>query len=281
MRVMSWNVNKSSNREGRIDEQLAVIEERDVDILMLQEVRYGRGMKWAEHWTERLAEIGLGEIEHSLDTAAELAKSTTAPHHEIGHDNGHITAVTEDWSLESKENPPHEALHDGDTETTHFPEKILATNVETPHGRVELWNIRAVPGNSWGVEKVKIFETVYDHLTSSDDTVKILAGDFNSPKTELVDGQAVPFGHDKGGTLGPRQVNAELRILKGLGHLGMHDVFRTQHGYRDVDVPETSWNSKRFDHLFASDLFTPNRCVYDHDTQKCSDHAAIIADLDV
>jgi len=42
MRVLSWNVNKSSNREGRIKDQFAVIREHDVDVLFLQEVQRPR-----------------------------------------------------------------------------------------------------------------------------------------------------------------------------------------------------------------------------------------------
>jgi pimeloyl-ACP methyl ester carboxylesterase len=141
MQVMSWKVNKSFNRDGIIDDQLAFIEDRGVDILMLQEVRHTGG-RWTKYWTEQLAAIGLGGIEHSLDTAAELAESTDPPHDGIDHDNGHITAVTEDWSLSAPDDPPHEALHDGCADTTQFPEKILLSTAETPCGAVELWNAR-------------------------------------------------------------------------------------------------------------------------------------------
>ena len=46
IRVMSWNVNKSSNRKGRIDDQLEFIRNCNVDVLQLQEVRYGTDNKW-------------------------------------------------------------------------------------------------------------------------------------------------------------------------------------------------------------------------------------------
>jgi exonuclease III len=278
MRVLSWNVQKSSNREGRIDEQISFIDEHDVDVLMLQEVRHTGG-KWTKYWTEQLADIGLGEIGHSLDTAAELADSNDPPHDEIRHDNGHITAVTDDWSLRLPEDPPHETLYDGREDTTHFPEKILLSTAETPHAPVQLWNIRAVPANSWGVEKVKIFETVYEMLTDGEERTRLVAGDLNAPKAELPDGQAVPFGYDKGPELSQRQVNAELNLLKGLGHLALLDVFRTQHGFGDLEVPDTSWKNKRFDHLFASQSLEPERCFYDHEGLACSDHAPLIADF--
>lgn len=281
MRVMSWNVNKPSNRKGRIDAQLSFIDSRDVDVLLLQEVRHGTDMRWAEHWRDELAEIGLGEAEDSLDTGAELADSTDPPHSDIGHDNGHVTALNDDWSLNQRVDSPHEVLRDGRADTTHFPEKLLVADAETPHGDFELWNIRAVPANSWGVEKVKTFETLYDRLTEAGRTKCILAGDFNSPKAELPDGQAIPFGYDKGPELSQRQVNAELRLLKGVGHLGLVDVFREQHGYGDVDVVDTSWESKRFDHLFVSQTLDAASCFYDTDGLKYSDHAPIIADFEL
>lgn len=96
---MSWNVNKSANSSGRIDRQLDFIESCDVDVLFLQEVRHRHDQKWVDVWKEGLADLGLGEIEHSCHWAAELAGSSVPPHDDIGHDNGHITAVNKDWEL--------------------------------------------------------------------------------------------------------------------------------------------------------------------------------------
>lgn len=75
-------------------------------------------------------------------------------------------------------------------------------------------------------------------------------------------------------------MSAELNILKGLGHLGMRDVFREQHGYGDLEVEDTSWQSKRFDHIFASDDLPATSCLYNHSGLECSDHAPIIAEFD-
>lgn len=46
---------------------------------------------------------------------------------------------------------------------------------------IGLWNVRAVLGNSWGEEKLKIVETVYNRLMTESERLRILAGDFNSP----------------------------------------------------------------------------------------------------
>ena len=283
IRVMSWNVDKSSNREGRIDDQLEFIRNRSVDILHLQEVRYGTDDKWLDRWKEGLTELGLGELEHSCDWASELSDTKVPPHSDIGHDNGHITAVNTEWDLVRHEPTVRENIEKSEQGLfdTHFPEKILTTAIETPDNEIELWNIRAVPGNGWREEKIKIFESVYDRLSAEGYKTRILTGDFNSPKAELPDGQAIPFGHDKQSGFRNRKVNAELNILKGLGHLGMRDIFREQHGYGEVEVEDTSWRSKRFDHIFASDDLPVNSCWYDHSGLENSDHAPILAEFGV
>lgn len=283
MRVMSWNVQKSSNREGRIDEQLDFIENLGVDVLLLQEVRYGKDQKWVDDWKQGLTDLGLGEIEHSCDWAAELADSSVPPHDDISHTNGHITAVNDDWDLSLNDQLVRDNWETSDYSrfSTNFPEKILVTDLGMPDKTVELWNVRAVPGSSWGEEKIKIFEIVYDRLTDAGRQSRILAGDFNSPDEELSDGQAIPFGYDKSPEIWRRYVNAELNILKGLGHLGMVDVFRAEHGYGELEAEDTSWKSKRFDHIFASDSFERSDCYYDHAGKECSDHAPIIADFEL
>lgn len=280
---MSWNVNKSSNLEGRIDEQLTFIESCEVDVLFLQEVRHGTEMKWAKYWRDQLATLGLGQLEDSLDSAAELATSSVPPHEDIGHDNGHITAVREHWDLKLKAPLIRERLRSTDRSSfsTNFPEKILVTELDMSQTEIELWNVRAVPGNPWGEEKIKIFETVYERLTDVGEHPRILAGDFNTPDRELVDGQAVPFGYDKDPEVRRRYVNAELNMLKGLGHLGMVDVFRAHHGYGELEIEDTSWKNKRFDHIFASDSLDVGHCYYDHDGTEYSDHAPIIADFEL
>ncbi|MFC5973951.1 endonuclease/exonuclease/phosphatase family protein [Halomarina salina] len=280
---MTWNVNKSANSAGRIDDQLEYIAECDVDVLLLQEVRYGRDHRWVDAWKTGLRQLGLGTIEHSCDLAAELAASSVPPHDGIGHDNGHLTAVATDWSLERQDQATVELYQTGDTSqlSTHFPEKILVTELTTPKTEIELWNVRAVPGSSWGQEKIKLFETVYDQLTAAGPKLRILAGDFNSPQQELADGQAIPFGYQKAPELRQRWVNAELNMLKGLGNLGMIDIFRALHGYGDVDVTQTSWREKRFDHMFASKSLSVRHCSYDTAGLDCSDHAPLIADFDL
>jgi endonuclease/exonuclease/phosphatase family metal-dependent hydrolase len=269
MNVLSWNVDgtfpPAGSPEGIRDqvEWLASLESLP-DILLLQEVNHNRSDLWYEMLGERL---GYDAIEGTLDTAAEL-----------GHSNGHLTALRGHGGLsESLYNREDSAF--GPTE---FPEKVLVTEVSLPETVIEVWNIRAVPGNSYDEEKIKILELAYDHITGAGRCPRILAGDFNSPDRELVDGQAVPFGYDRKDPLRERWVSAELSILKGLGYLGMVDIFRAEHGYGDLDVLDKSWDrKKRFDHLIASEKLAPTECRYLPEGYDNSDHAPIRAEFDM
>lgn len=104
-----------------------------------------------------------------------------------------------------------------------------------------------------GEEKIKIFETVFHRILNGDDKLRILAGDFNSPDEELADGQAITHIDDKDPRIRNRWRGAALNILKGLGHVGMVDVFRYQWGYGKIDTLDKSFGNSRFDHIIAND----------------------------
>jgi len=282
MRVVSWNVDQSANSNGRIDRQLETIGILDPDLLLLQEVRYSGANDWLQHWRDGLEALGLSTIEHSCDWAAELNEATYPPHSDIDHNNGHLTATSGAWALERVEHTIRDYAdrHDWTHYPTHFPEKLLVTELETPNQGIEVWNVRAVPGSEYGEEKIKILETVYKRLTTAGRRTRLLAGDFNAPKDELPDGQLLSFGHDKAPTIRDRWVAAERNILQGLGHLGIVDAFRSQHGYGELDVPDTSWRDKRFDHLLVSEELLVVDCWYDHSVEG-SDHAPLVADIEL
>lgn len=132
-----------------------------------------------------------------------------------------------------------------------------------------------------GEEKIKIFETVFQRIISADETLRILAGDFNAPDDELADGQAVIHITDKDPKIRDRWRSAALNILKGLGHVGMVDTFRYQWGYGEIDTLEESFGNSRFDHLFASETLSPVNCFYDPESLEYSDHAALITDFNL
>lgn len=297
LKVLSWNIKGAwpGTPRKQVKDQISFLNQyRDLpDILMLQEVSVFR-----TEIRDYLHEIGYQQIEDTLDWAAELRNSAVQPHQDISHTNGNLTAVRGDASLTLQPlGILDEAFEDRDVKhwDTHYPEKILVADYERDGTRIELWNVRAVPGSMKGEEKIKILETVYHRILDSGKKRRILAGDFNTPGDELADGQAVTYLEDKDPRIRQRWRNAELNILKGLGHVGMIDVFRYLHGYGELDlldvshatrtedplaVPEEEVEGVRFDHMFASMDLAPQNCYYDIKGFTCSDHAPIIAKFD-
>lgn len=298
MIVLTWNIQGAwpGAPKERVRNQIEFIDryENQPDILFLQEVsRYRTEIR------EYLNEIGFTVIEDTLDWASELGDSTVQPHQDISHTNGNLTAVRHGVELNQN---PIEILGDEfdgvDVKhvDTHYPEKILVTDCEIGGWSVECWNVRAVPGSMKGEEKIKILETVFHRIMNGDEKLRILAGDFNTPDEELCDGQAVTYLNDKDPRIRHRWHNAELNILKGLGHVGMLDTFRAIHGFGELDVldvshatrtknplevPEGEVEGVRFDHIFASRGLNLSDCFYDVEGFQYSDHAPLIAEFEL
>lgn len=274
MDVLTWNVNGSfppNGSQDSIDSQIDWLGSLEClpDVLLLQEVNPNQQAYWHESLLGRLE---YQDLEDSIDWARQL-----------GNSNGHITAVNGEWSLTTNKFGQSGFGPDGEAPDgfeLSYPEKILVTDIELPETEIELWNVRAVPGGQYGVEKLKILEAIYDLLESADRRPRILAGDLNTPRAELVDGQAITYGYERGSEHQRRGVNAELKILKGLGHFGMVDVFRALHGFGETDAVVASHNENRFDHLFASEELGPIDCRYLEDGGEYSDHLPLHATFD-
>jgi exonuclease III len=67
----------------------------------------------------------------------------------------------------------------------------------------------------------------------------------------------------------------------------MVDVFRSIHGYGDIDSMDISYptgntdtlTGRRIDHILASTNLNPRSCHYDVDGLVCSDHTPMIAEF--
>jgi exodeoxyribonuclease-3 len=211
--------------------------------------------------------------------------------------NGNLTAVHDSFRGEnltrlvpSIRDPPF-----GDSDLKHwdtnFPEKILHTTLDIDDYTLDIWNIRTVPGNMYGEEKVKIMENTYNRIRKDCQPPCILTGDFNSPEEELEDGTVLPWRHDQDGPVAERWVQAETNLLRGWKGTHMVDVFRMLHGYRDLNildvshavntdeplrVPPDQVEGLRFDHIIASTELDPKECNYDQSGFFYSDHAPLI-----
>lgn len=269
MRVVSWNVNRSG---GLITEQADWLESLDKvpDVLLLQEVNLNRRGEWHDVLTDRL---GYDAIVDTIDWGSELDNS-----------NGHLTATLEGCEL-NQQTIDGKAVVSGETAAeafgTAYPEKILVTDVIYGNTQIECWNVRAVPGRSYPEEKQAIFEYVFDQIEADREQPRILAGDLNTPKRELPDGQAVTYGYHRSKEMQRNAMAAELNVLKGLGHFGMVDVFRALHGYGEIDQVDVSHSGRRIDHLFASETLDPSKCWYASLEEVPSDHAPLIAEFDL
>ena len=289
VRLLSWNVQGSvppAGSKDRIRKQVSFIEEQldQPDIVMLNEVTNVQRELWLDLLRE---EQGYTEIVDTLDWGQELRESDVPPHHEFIHTSGQITAVHEDADAGDLERR-RPSIRSGPWEnaemkdwSTNFPEKILSSEVQIAEESVDLWNVRTVPGSMYGVEKIKILENVYARITKSDPERCILAGDLNIPKAERPDGTVVSWGEDKPASIRERWISAELDVMTGLSDVGLVDAFRHVHGYGDLDTEDTSHESRRIDHIFASESLNPERCWYDHDGYECSDHAPMLMEFSV
>jgi len=291
MEVFSWNVQGAFPPAGspdRIDKQIRfIVENADCpDLLMLNEVTTNR----RELWYNKLESIaGYAEIVDTLDWSRKLGELDVPPFQDFNGVNGNLIAIHEDSALEdlSRQTPSISEPPFGDATRKHwdtnFPEKILNAEVDFGDTTIDLWNVRTVPGNMFGVEKIKILENVYNRILAKETGPRILAGDFNAPKAETEDGEVIPWRSEKDDALSERWQAAERNILTGLEDVGMVDVFRTIYGYGDLDTLDISHptgdrdtlTGKRFDHVIASESLNPEDCYYDADGLECSDHAPL------
>ena len=177
-----------------------------------------------------------------------------------------------------------------------FPERVLSGKT----GNLEVHTTHIPPGSSNGVIKVKHFEGLYNYLSRRKDSLKLLTGDFNSPKFELKDGEIITWGQKLGKSgkpriainpkwkhqcTGERWDSAERSIIENHTLLGMKDAFREKNGYEDFSG---SWftnqgQGRRYDHVFTSRQIYVENSFYDHQPRinGLSDHSPLIVELSI
>lgn len=292
MDVLEWNVQGAFPPQGspdRITDQIRFITENvdSPELLMLNEVTTNR----RELWHDELEAAGYTEIVDTLDWSRTIGELEIPPYKDTNAVNGNLIAIHEESYLTdlTRHTPSIREPPFGKSNLKHwdtnFPSKILNATVELNGTTLDLWNIRTVPGNMFGEEKIKILENVYHRILAKGTMPRILAGDFNAPKAETEDGTVIPWRNEKHDELSERWKSAERNILTGLEEVGMVDVFRMIHGYGDLETLDISHptgdpntlTGKRFDHIIASKSLNPEDCYYDPDGLNCSDHAPLVA----
>jgi endonuclease/exonuclease/phosphatase family metal-dependent hydrolase len=262
LRLLSWNV---AGRVRLLPEQADVVAGVRADVVCLQEVT----PTTVGPWRRALADAGLSEVRTSLD---DWLPGEPPPD---GRRLGVVTAAR--WPLRtvSVAHPP-------------WAERLLSVRVETPTTPFELHNLHSPISQKPDRVKLRTHRALHAALARPRDVPALVAGDLNTPRRELADGETWSFARDARGRLRPDRgeewEQAELALLRGLEPYGVRDLFRELHGY---ERDELSWryprrrSGYRLDHLIGSSEFEPISLEYLHaalDT-GLSDHAPLVAEL--
>jgi endonuclease/exonuclease/phosphatase family metal-dependent hydrolase len=267
-KTISWNVAGRVKKQPR---QIHAVLQVDADIVALQEIILSTQPKWVA----ALSKAGYFVI-CSFDFVED--KSILIGGRRYG------TLIASRWEFDSL-SPNAVSIP--------WNERLLSIKIDAPFGPIEFHNIHMPAGVSHRVIKIQTFEGLYQYLAHPTDALRILCGDFNSPREEYTDGRVLFWGktiRDAQGVLfndpNDRQANAERSILTGLAEYDLADAYRKVHGYERGDYSWThKWRERRtyrrFDHVFASSKLNPIRCEYHHDIldKKLSDHASIVAEF--
>ncbi len=251
MKLMSWNV------AGRTDQrklrgQLSGIENENIDILALQEVK----PKTTVDFTEKLSEIGLEHVE-----AAQV----------IRRKDGVLIACR--WPLE-----PVNMIE------VPWGESALSAIIYSPYGEIEIHVIHAPNGSNNRRQKIDTFNAIYDALANKSDRHRILCGDFNSPKEEFSDGRIITFDEKNEKYDGFKGRDCERKVICGLADYDLEDTYTKLYDHKPC---EYSWvhrrqgkeTRRRLDHIFSSGSLNPKECRYLHDFRESglSDHSPVYA----
>jgi exodeoxyribonuclease III len=261
LRVLSWNV---AGRVARLADQTAAVADVGADVVCLQEVT----PTTAPAWRTALRGCGLTHVRSSLD---DWIPGEPPPE---GRRLVVLTAAR--WPLTEVKaaHPP-------------WAERLLSVRVET-EPPFELHNLHSPISQKPDAVKLRTHRALGAALAVPRELPQLVAGDLNTPRRELPDGDVWSFARDARGRLRPdrgeRWERAELALLRGLEDQGIRDLFRDLHGY---ERQENSWayprrrGGYRLDHLVASREFEPLSCGYLHDHRDAglSDHAPLVADL--
>jgi len=261
LRLLSWNV---AGRVARLAEQTATVAAVGADVVCLQEVTPST----ARAWREALRDFGLADVHSSLD---DWIPGEPPPE---GRRLAVLTAAR--WPLTelTVAHPP-------------WAERLLSVRVESDFP-FELHNLHSPISQKPNAVKLRTHRALRAALAVPRRLPQLIAGDLNTPRRELPDGETWSFARDARGRLradrGEPWERAELALLRGLKGQGIRDLFRDLHGY---ERQENSWvyprrsGGYRLDHLIASREFEPLSCEYLHASRDAglSDHAPLIAEL--
>lgn len=265
--MISWNV---AGRKNKCPEQIKTILDLKPDLIALQEIIKST----RQAWLSNLAEVG-----YFVQTSYDLAEDKSV----LKGGRKYSVIIASRWPMVVN-SPSIAALP--------WPERYLSVKVASPWGAIECHNVHMPAGVSQGDTKPETFQGIYKFLSHHNNQMRILCGDFNSPKQEFPDGRIITWGktnRDECGRLvndlSDRKARSEHLVFNGLKEFDLKDVYRQINGYDSNG--SYSWIHKwrdhrtyrRFDHIFASSELNPIGCKYHHQFLDwgLSDHAPISA----
>ena len=246
IKLMSWNVDE---RVNDLPQQLARIDNAQVDILALQEVALGTIQRIRNH----LAQVGIKHVKTSHQRSGP---------HQYG------VLIASRWPF---------VLMPRFFKSIPWQKSALSVVVKSDYEEIELHTLHVPPASSNNRKiKVETFDGIYKALAKPSNRHRILCGDFNSPKEESSDGTAY---------WGPKYgQRSEKQVLKGLKEHDLEDTYRKLHpDYNDGEYSHVNRNPKtpnrRYDHILSSTSLNPKKCGYLHHCLKddLSDHAPVYA----
>lgn len=143
-------------------------------------------------------------------------------------------------------------------------------------GGTPVWCVHMPNGAKNGSLKPHCFEVLSSAAREHKGPL-VVAGDFNGPRAELLDGTIITWGQTIKGNLRARHGlpkgawdAAERSVFEGLPDAGLQDVFRSLRS----DFHDPTWRSYRLDHVFTNLSARSVRHV-----EGSSDHKMVIVEL--
>lgn len=288
IKLISWNVRKVGEKIAA--RQAEALCHQEPDIIALQDVNIHATSRYEEEFSR----IGLMHTTHTFHGNTEHTPSGVFIASRFDLHRFPELQPSFLW-------PDGTRSPDKDTILKHWTKRTMFVTVNCPGGEIDLYNVYITPFNHkersltgerklYPWIKFDLLSGIYSTLSAPTDRPRLLCGDFNTPREEMLDGTIITWGYSgRNGkyfltSAGQYQHEVEHNILYGLGeHCNMPDAYRHFHGYGTCEADEAwSWQTHtgkkyRFDHIFASKTVCVQGIQYLHNIRQrnLSDHTPL------